>query len=106
MLNCYHCGNEIIENEMLVFDDKKFCCKGCQTVYELFSDNGLTSYYEFEKSPVSTSKDGDAKFNCLEHADIVSRLLDFQEGSTQNVRLHILHILRSSCSWVLENFNS
>ncbi|SEH66806.1 Cu+-exporting ATPase [Paenimyroides aquimaris] len=106
MLNCYHCGNEIIENEMLVFDDKKFCCKGCQTVYELFSDNGLTNYYDFEKNPGAKPKDADAKFNYLENADIVSKLLDFQEGSTQIVRLYIPHIHCSSCIWILENLNT
>src|SRR5690606_1984487 len=46
------------------------------------------------------------KFNYLENADIVSKLLDFQEGSTQIVRLYIPHIHCSSCIWILENLNT
>ena len=54
MLNCYHCGNEVVENEVIVFSEKNFCCKGCQTVYDLFSANGLSTYYAFENTPGAT----------------------------------------------------
>ena len=41
--SCFHCGLTIEQNEEIDFDDKKFCCTGCKTVYEIFSSNDLTS---------------------------------------------------------------
>jgi Cu+-exporting ATPase len=45
--NCFHCGLKI-EQEGDYFDEKSFCCNGCKTVYEIFSLNDLTCYYDFE----------------------------------------------------------
>lgn len=106
MLNCYHCGNDIVENEVIVFNDKHFCCKGCQTVYDLFSESGLGTYYDFEKNPGAAPKDVASKYNYLDNADIADKLLDFKEGSTQIIRLYIPHIHCSSCIWILENLNT
>lgn len=106
MLNCYHCGNDIVKNEVIVFNDKDFCCKGCQTVYDLFSENGLGTYYDFEKNPGAAPKNVASKYNYLDNADIADKLLDFKEGSTQIIRLYIPHIHCSSCIWILENLNT
>jgi len=106
MLNCYHCGDDIVENEKIIFDDKNFCCQGCRTVYELFSENGLMTYYDFEKNPGATPKNVTSKYNYLDNPEIVSKLLDFEESNIQIVRLYIPHIHCSSCIWILENLNS
>src|SRR5690554_5673341 len=99
MLNCYHCGDDIVENEKIIFDDKNFCCQGCRTVYELFSENGLMTYYDFEKNPGATPKNVTSKYNYLDNPEIVSKLLDFEESNIQIVRLYIPHIHCSSCIW-------
>lgn len=106
MSNCYHCGDSVEEKEKIVFDDKKFCCQGCRTVYELFSENGLTTYYDFEKNPGASPKEVLSKYNYLDNTDIVSKLLDFEEDNIQIVRLYIPHIHCSSCIWILENMNA
>lgn len=46
---CYHCGEDC--EEKLLLDDKKFCCLGCKTVYEILSENGLSSYYDLDANP-------------------------------------------------------
>src|SRR6187431_3843740 len=101
--NCFHCGLEIIKEEQIIFDEKEFCCNGCKTVYEIFSLNGLTSYYDFEKSPGATPQDINGKYDFLDNESIVSKLLDFQEDSTAIISLNIPHIHCSSCIWILEN---
>lgn len=105
MLNCYHCGNEVVENEVIVFSEKNFCCKGCQTVYDLFSANGLSTYYDFENTPGATPKDVTTKYAYLDNVTIIDALLDFKEGNTQIIQLYIPHIHCSSCIWILENLN-
>jgi len=103
--SCFHCGLSIEQNEEIDFDDKKFCCTGCKTVYEIFSINDLTSYYDFEKSPGATPQDIKGKYDFLENETILAKVLEFQEGNTSIVSLNIPHIHCSSCIWILENLH-
>jgi Cu+-exporting ATPase len=102
---CFHCGLESTKKDEIVFDEKLFCCNGCKTVYEIFSLNGLTEYYNFEKSPGATPSDRGTKFDFLDNDALADRLLDFKEEGTQIVSLYIPHIHCSSCIWILENLN-
>ena len=101
--NCFHCGLEIVEEEEIIFDEKKFCCNGCKTVYEIFSLNNMTCYYDFEKSPGATPLDIIGKYDFLDNVKIVSKLLEFKEEAIAIVSLNIPHIHCSSCIWILEN---
>jgi Cu+-exporting ATPase len=101
--SCFHCGLDIEKEEEIVFDDKLFCCNGCKTVFEIFSLNDLTCYYDFEKSPGATPQDIMGKYDFLDNETIVQKLLDFQEDAIAIVSLSIPHIHCSSCIWILEN---
>ncbi len=101
--NCFHCGLDIVKKEEIIFDEKLFCCNGCKTVYEIFSLNDMTCYYDFEKSPGATPLDSTGKYNFLDNEGIVSKLLEFQEDKAAIVSLNIPHIHCSSCIWILEN---
>ncbi|MFV7235929.1 heavy metal translocating P-type ATPase [Flavobacterium sp. ZB4R12] len=101
--NCFHCGLDIIKEDEIIFDAKNFCCNGCKTVYEIFSLNDLTCYYDFEKSPGTTPQEINGKYDFLDNESIVSKLLEFEENSTAIISLSIPHIHCSSCIWILEN---
>ena len=101
--NCFHCGLDIVKSEEIVFDDKTFCCTGCKTVYEIFSLNDMTCYYDFEKSPGASPQDINGKYDFLDNESIVSKLLEFEENATAIVSLNIPYIHCSSCIWILEN---
>ncbi len=101
--NCFHCGNEIIKKDEVIFDDKSFCCNGCKTVYEIFSQNDMTCYYDFQSAPGATPQDIQGKYTFLDNQDIVSKLLEFEDGTTNIASLYIPHIHCSSCIWILEN---
>lgn len=101
--NCFHCGLDIVKEEEIIFDGKPFCCNGCKTVYEIFSLNDMTCYYDFDKSPGATPLDIFEKYDFLDNESIVSKLLEFQEDNTAIASLFIPHIHCSSCIWILEN---
>ena len=101
--NCFHCGLNIINTEDYFFDEKHFCCNGCKTVYEIFSQNDMSCYYDFENTPGATPQETVGKYDFLDNENIVSKLLDFQENTTEIITLHIPHIHCSSCIWILEN---
>lgn len=101
---CFHCGldSEISE---IIFDNKSFCCNGCKTVYEIFSANDLTCYYDLQQAPGATPKEVEGKYNFLDNTKIVEQLLEFNDDKTQITTLYIPHIHCSSCIWILENLN-
>ncbi|MDD3003828.1 heavy metal translocating P-type ATPase metal-binding domain-containing protein [Flavobacterium sp.] len=101
--SCFHCGLEIKESDLIVFDSKSFCCKGCQTVYEIFSANDLGCYYDFENSPGATPLDIEGKYDFLDNEKILAKVLEFNEDDVAVVALMIPHIHCSSCIWILEN---
>lgn len=101
---CFHCGDACTTTQIHL-DDKLFCCNGCKTVFEIFSENDLTCYYDLDENPGTTPIDIDGKYDYLEKAEIVKKLVDFQEDSTEIVTLYIPHIHCSSCIWILENLH-
>jgi Cu+-exporting ATPase len=103
--HCFHCGDGFSERDRIVFDGKSFCCIGCKTVYEIFSENDLTSYYDLEKSPGATPQEIQGKYDYLDNEKIVDKLLEFKEDDVQIVSLYIPHIHCSSCIWILENLS-
>lgn len=102
--NCYHCGDDC-GFRPIEFDKKEFCCNGCKTVYEIFSSNDLSYYYDLQSAAGSTPNEIDGKYDFLDTEAIVERLTEFNEGDLQIVNLYIPHIHCSSCIWVLENLN-
>ena len=102
--SCFHCGLDTTST-LILFDDKSFCCNGCKTVYEIFSSNDLTSYYDLQDAPGATPKEIEGKYDFLDNTKIVDKLLEFNDDKVQIVNLYIPHIHCSSCIWVLENLN-
>ena len=85
---CYHCGDLCDEYE-IVTDDKSFCCNGCKTVYEIFSENDLTCYYDLQSSPGSTPNIISGKYDFLENTEITKKLLEFDDENYQIITLYI-----------------
>ena len=103
--HCFHCGDEFSEKQRVVFDEKSFCCVGCKTVYEIFKQSDLTSYYDIEKNPGATPQDAKGKFDFLDNEKIVDKLIEFKEDDLSIISLYIPHIHCSSCIWILENLH-
>ena len=101
---CFHCGDDC-NAAIITFDDKNFCCNGCKTVYEIFSENELTCYYDLQSSPGAIPKEIQGKYDFLSQENIIEKLTEFNDGKTQVTTLYIPHIHCSSCIWILENGN-
>ncbi|MGY0392789.1 heavy metal translocating P-type ATPase [Bizionia sp. KMM 8389] len=101
---CFHCGDNC-DSEQLKYDNKLFCCNGCKTVYEIFSENNLTSYYDLQDSPGAAPKEIQGKYDFLSEDNIIEKLTEFNDGQVQIATLYIPHIHCSSCIWILENLN-
>ncbi|MFD2698533.1 heavy metal translocating P-type ATPase [Mesonia sediminis] len=102
--NCFHCGNSC-DQDAIVFDEKAFCCRGCKTVYELFSSNDLGCYYDLQDAPGAIPEEVAGKFDYLDNQKIVEKLVEFDDGDIQVVNLYVPHMHCSSCIWILENLH-
>ncbi|MGV8947219.1 MAG: heavy metal translocating P-type ATPase metal-binding domain-containing protein, partial [Lutibacter sp.] len=99
---CYHCGADCGKSPKL-FDEKKFCCKGCKTVYDILNSNELGCYYDLQSTPGTIPSDIKGKYNYLDNEDIIEKLLEFNDTETSVVEFFIPSIHCSSCIWILEN---
>ncbi|MDN3667791.1 heavy metal translocating P-type ATPase metal-binding domain-containing protein [Echinicola jeungdonensis] len=104
---CFHCGDNCL-SDALIFDGKDFCCPGCQLVYELLQDNGLSSYYEYGDSPGTKKKNQSQqanRFDFLSDQTILEKMVDFQNEEEAHVSFSIPAIHCASCIWLLENLH-
>ncbi len=102
---CYHCGEHCPENAPKL-DDKKFCCQGCLTVYELLGSHDLCSYYDLENAPGRTQNiPNGSKYDALDHPDIVEKFTHFEDENTRHVSFQIPYMHCSSCIYLLQNLN-
>ncbi|OZV68034.1 heavy metal translocating P-type ATPase [Winogradskyella aurantia] len=102
--SCFHCGDDCGIHPIIV-NDKSFCCNGCKTVFEIFSENELTCYYDLQHSPGTIPKEVAGKYDFLAQDNIIEKLTEFRSDTLEIVTLYIPHIHCSSCIWILENLN-
>ncbi len=103
---CYHCGEVCVE-ELILVNEKQFCCEGCKLVYEILNENNLCTYYNFNETPgISPAKNGvDKQFAYLDDKNVKQKLLQFSDGNTASMTFFIPQMHCSSCIWLLENLN-
>lgn len=102
--SCFHCGDDCLDASV-EFQSKLFCCNGCKTVFEIFSENDLSCYYDFQPAPGAIPKDIKGKYDYLDDPAIIKQFLDFKDDTTEVVTLYIPHIHCTSCIWILENLH-
>lgn len=104
MTSCYHCGDDC-DVTTFVFDGKDFCCKGCQTVYEIFASHDLTEYYALQRAAGTSPREVRGKYDFLDNPAICEKLVEFSDTGLQIINLYIPVIHCSSCIWILENLH-
>ena len=101
--SCDHCGLPC-NSGVFTLENKQFCCRGCQTVFELLSENDLCEYYSLNERPGSSLQNASSadQFAYLEDEDLLERLLHFRGQDIAKVTLFIPNMHCSSCIWLLE----
>ncbi len=100
---CYHCGQDCKEDNLLK-DGKNFCCYGCQTVYDILSENDLCEYYSYDAKPGASLKNlAVSDFSYLDEKSVRDKLLIFQSDTFCKVEFYVPAIHCISCLWLLEN---
>lgn len=105
-ISCTHCGELCISGK-IKFDEKDFCCDGCQMVYQLLHQSGLCNYYDLNSAPgINLKKTVRAdKFAFLEDSNIQRQLISYADERQVHTTLYIPSIHCSSCLYLLENLH-
>lgn len=100
---CFHCGEPC--DEIYWLDEKPFCCRGCETVYEILDSNNLCEYYTLNQKPGIKASLADVAnaYTYLDEPEIRKKLLAFESDSYSSVAFFIPTIHCISCIWLLEN---
>lgn len=103
---CYHCGEDVINDDIIV-EDKHFCCTGCKTVYDIINKSNLCEYYDLSSNPGITQKVKirDGKFDFLDDQKITDKLVHFKDAEHYHVIFYLPQMHCSSCIWILEHLN-
>src|ERR1700740_2838405 len=103
--SCYHCGNDCLSADF-DFDEKSFCCQGCNSVYQVLSASKLCNYYKYNDHPGTNRERTDKRFDYLNDEEIVTKLVDYKDGRITIITFYIPQIHCSSCLWLLEQLNN
>jgi len=103
--HCYHCGVDC--DDSVHWNDKVFCCAGCELVYQLLDENGLCQYYDLTDMPGMTAKGHfvSDKYDYLDNEAIQEQLIQFKVGDQAHVVFYLPQIHCVSCVWLLENLH-
>lgn len=101
--SCFHCGDKII-GRPIVYKEKKFCCSGCSTVFQLLSENNLDNFYAIEEGAGVKPKDANThKYAFLDVPEIRQKYVSFEDEKSVHLTLFLPTIHCSSCIYLLEN---
>lgn len=102
-VKCDHCHLEFDESVMIVDGEHYFCCKGCQGVYHLLSDEGLDTFYDkvgnAQLAPPTQQFDDSSNFDSPAFYD---RFVTMNSEGFQQVSLVIEGIHCAACVWLNE----
>jgi P-type Cu2+ transporter len=103
LFRCDHCGSPFQKR----FEEERFCCAGCRTVFELIQDGGFGSFYELlgrrTLEPVSQlvpaeDASGDLA-EAVEEAEEKSRNLE----SPATLTLRVGNLSCTACVWLIDH---
>ncbi|WP_341905932.1 heavy metal translocating P-type ATPase metal-binding domain-containing protein [Fluviicola taffensis] len=104
-LICFHC-HEPAANELIRYDDHLFCCNACKQVYQLLSTHALGEYYNQDVNagirPNNIAKEA---FSVLDDLELRKKYIEFEEGNTVKLTLHLPQIHCASCIYLLEHLH-
>lgn len=99
---CYHCGSKTTAHTY-EFNNRHFCCIGCQSVYQVLSSSDMCSYYAYNDNPGKVQDQSVKHLEYLDEPSIAGRLLDYSDDKISSITLYVPSIHCSSCIWLLEH---
>ncbi|MFP4166089.1 MAG: heavy metal translocating P-type ATPase metal-binding domain-containing protein [Opitutales bacterium] len=99
-MTCKHCGRRFLAGG----DQSEFCCSGCEQVYHLLQEKGLSGFYDWQDRsgpPLPPAAQGNEETESLKR---------FQEraeetGSRPEAQLRVVGMRCMGCIWLVERLS-
>ena len=103
-MTCSHCGLPCGESTLRQ-GERRFCCSGCQTVFEVLSEGGLDEFYRLGGAQGVRGGDSDPqeRFAFLDAPEVRSALVDYSDDRRTRVTFRVPAIHCVACVWLLEH---
>lgn len=108
MSQCYHCGQEISQNERIAKvikgHDRSFCCHGCASVCEVIHNTGLESFYKLSpdtQRPVAPKQLSQTS-DFFDYDEVQSQFVK-NLGQVRQITLMSDAIHCAACIWLIEH---
>ena len=102
MASCEHCGTEFLAKSEAL----RFCCKGCEFVAELISENGFEQFYDLKQglavAPVRSRPFEEHDFSWLAAKVLVAEEKATAAGDGAQLDLALEGISCVGCVWLVE----
>lgn len=99
--SCLHCGSSLA-----FLPAQSFCCRGCETVYRLLEQRGLTRYYDLRSNQrrgalqgPSLFRNPDEKYDYLDDADFIA---NYTTPDGLEMRFYLEGVHCAACVWLTE----
>ena len=103
-VTCFHCGEPCPDNGPSL-NEKRFCCTGCKTVYEILEAHELGAYYTLDQRAPGTKTDvnkGIDEYSWLDSPEVSADMLQYAGEDASRITFSLPQIHCSSCIWLLE----
>lgn len=108
MSQCYHCGQEIPQNErvdkVIKGHNRAFCCHGCASVCEVIHNSGLESFYKLSpetQRPVAPKQLSQTS-DFFDYDEVQSQFVK-NLGQVRHITLMSDAIHCAACIWLIEH---
>ena len=102
---CRHCGDPC-DRAAVTTEAGTFCCGGCESVFTLLSDHGMTAFYTCDVRPGTsqrTASDRDpSRFDALDDPEVARRFATPRGDGLLRVVFPTPSMHCASCLWLLE----
>ena len=101
---CSHCGLPCGESA-LFRGNWRFCCAGCQIVFDLLSEQGLDEFYRLggAQGVRGGGAEEQGRFAFLDASEVRSALVDYSDERWTRVTFRVPAIHCVACVWLLEH---
>lgn len=102
---CSHCGSECPPGSPTL-GQECFCCRGCESVFQLIRIHGLSDYYHLKDSRGGVPADipgPPGRFDFLDRAEVLHTIADYADAKRVRVTFRLPGIHCIACVWLLEN---
>ena len=101
---CSHCGLPCGDST-LHRGARRFCCAGCQTVFELLTEGGLDEFYRLggAQGVRGGGTEEEGRFAFLDAPEVRSALVDYSDERRTRVTFRVPAIHCVACVWLLEH---